>query len=416
MRKKLFILSMICVVVIGITSLVFCLSHILEKKESKNKKNEIVDKTFSTRFIKESHKNIDDVNYMISPYSVELALSMLKDGATGKTFDEIESAVPKRNIKYLGINNKLNIANAVFVNNLYKDYVSGEYLNNIKNNYNADLIYDDFITPNAINDWVDRKTYGMIKDLVSDVDPSSVLSLVNAVAMEEKWLDSFECDNTFKKEFTSLNNEKYDVSMMSETFNSNVSYYKDENADIVIIPYKKYDVEGNEVNDSGEQLEFIGILPKNIDKYINSINIDAIRKIENEKEEASSELLIHVELPKYISSYDFKDFKKTLNNMGIKRVFNDSESELKKVVNTDKNAYVGDAIHKTYISVDESGTKAAAVTHFNTQTSSAVPEKKDRVDIIFDKPFIYMIKDVNSDEILFFGVMSKPNDYVEPIC
>ena len=83
-----------------------------------------------------------------------------------------------------------------------------------------------------------------------------------------------------------------------------------------------------------------------------------------------------------------------------------------------KNIYVATAIHKTYIDLNEVGTKAAAVTYFGIEKSNAaLPEdEKKTINITFDKTFIYMIRDVKTKEMLFFGVVDAPNTWKGTTC
>ena len=80
------------------------------------------------------------------------------------------------------------------------------------------------------------------------------------------------------------------------------------------------------------------------------------------------------------------------------------------------NFYVSDAIHKTYIDLNEKGTKAAAVTAFLVAGKSALPEELKTIEINFNKPFAYMIRDTKTKEILFFGVVYEPNKWKESTC
>jgi serpin B len=96
--------------------------------------------------------------------------------------------------------------------------------------------------------------------------------------------------------------------------------------------------------------------------------------------------------------------------MGIKEVF-EGGADLTNMLEG-HDAYVNEAVHKTYVKVDEKGTKAAAVTYFGIKDNAAVIEDdKEYVSVIFDKPFIFMIKDHNSHEILFFGVVYSPEKW-----
>ena len=410
--KKLIISGII--VALSITIATYVVSKQYNKPIYYQGKSE--DATFSTNFIKESHKTIDNKNYMISPYSVEMALSMLRDGTKGETHSEISKVAPKRTIKTLSVKDKVNVANALFVKNKFKKDVRKDYSYNLKENYNAEFIYDDFKTPDVINNWVNKETNGMIKKILDRMDDQFVLGLANAIAMEEEWQMPFTCENTKKADFTTKSGEKYKVAMMNNTFEDTASYYADDDAEAIILPYKQYDYKtGKVVEEDGERLEFIGIIPKDIDKYINNLSLDTIKKIDQEKETASSDIDIYLELPRFSYSYDFKDFKKTLNNMGIETVFTPS-ADLSGMLDNHDEAYVNEAIHKTYVKVDEVGTKAAAVTYFGVKDTAMPIDEKKHVSIVFDKPFIFMIKDTKTNEIAFFGVVYKPNKYENKSC
>ena len=408
------IIGIITLVIIITLLYIFLIKGRIEQPTTYHKNSE--DGTFSTLFIKASHKNTNKKNYMISPYSVEIALSMLRDGAKGNTYKEIEKVCPEREIKTLAVKDKVNIANALFIKNKYKNDVREDYAKNLKENYNAEFLYDDFKTPNVINNWANKETNGIIKKVIDTISPDFVLGLANAVAMEEKWQDEFKCEMIQKGGFTKLDNKKINVSMLSKNYESTASYYEDDSSKAIIIPYAKYDRKtGKETDKEGEQLEYIGILPNDIDKYISDLTLDTIKKIDKEKRTASEdELTIYLQLPKYQYSYDFKKFKKTLIDMGIESVF--GPADLSGMVDNHPDLFVDEAVHKTNVEVDEKGTKAAAVTYFGTKDNAVAPSESKHVEIKFDKPFIFIIKDTKSNELLFFGVVYEPNKYEKPNC
>ena len=72
---------------------------------------------------------------------------------------------------------------------------------------------------------------------------------------------------------------------------------------------------------------------------------------------------------------------------------------------------ISNVAQKTFIELSESGTKAAAVTLVIFDANAIAPTEPEVVDVTFDKPFIYIIKDKNSDELLFFGVVYSPTEY-----
>ena len=157
-------------------------------------------------------------------------------------------------------------------------------------------------------------------------------------------------------------------------------------------------------------MDFIGIMPKNLDSYVESLTLEDVKTIASDSRMAGSDLEITVGLPRFEFSYDFKKFKNSLINMGIKSVFS-SSCDLSGMIENHDDMFVSEAIHKTYVKVDEAGTKAAAVTYFGTKDSAAIIDDKEYVSVIFDRPFVFLIKDHNSNEILFFGVVYEPEKW-----
>ena len=391
-KKKTVIIIIAMLVIIFITSLV-----ISKNNENTIRKRNIskVDYKFTLNFIKEVDKNRKD-NYLVSPYSVEIALNMLRDGTSGDSKKQIEDALGNRVINNLSVNKNIKIANGLFVKDLYKKDISNKYVKGLKNDYSADVIYDEFKTPKVINDWVNNKTDKMIPVLLDQVDSNFVLAIVNALAINEEWENSFECEKTIKDTFTKKDGSTIKVAMMNGT--NNGTYFETDNAKGVVLPYKsKKEKEG---------LEFIAILPNDIDSYINNLNEKELKAIDSYKGNSESEL--RIALPKFSYEYDLQDFMKVLQSMGIKDVFNPGAANLSAMFKKDNDFYVSEAIHKTHIELDEKGTKAAASTAFVISKNDAAG---DYVSIRFDKPFVYIIRDKKTKEILFFGKVLEPNKW-----
>ncbi len=410
MKKSNIVFGLLLAIVLILLIIIMIFIYFEIKDNNINYNDVSEDGTFSTTFIRNSHSYMKNKNYMISPYSVEIALSMLREGAQGSTLDEFNKVVPKRSIKTLIVKDRVNVANSVFIKNIYKDDMISSYMDTMKNDYNADVIYDEFKTPDKINNWVNQETNGMIKKILDQMDPDFVLGLANAVAMEEKWQSPFECKLTTGYAFEKKDGKQFDTAMMSKSFEDTISYYEDGDVKAAILPYKIYNRMGKE-DEEGEQLDFIGILPKDVDKYVDSFTLDKMETIVNNSRKASDKLEVYVGLPRFEFSYDFKEFKDALIKTGIKSVFAPS-CDLSGMINNHDDLYVSEAIHKSYVKVDEAGTKAAAVTYFGLKDNAAVIEDdKEYVSIIFDKPFVFVIKDHKSNEILFFGVVYEPEKW-----
>ena len=364
------------------------------------------DNSFRFDMIKEVNKNYKNTNYLISPYSIEVTLSMVRDGAYSTTLEELESVVPERKIEDIRIKKKINVANALFIKNDYGKNIKLDYKHKMKKNYNSKILVDKFDTPKVINDWAKKETDGMIDDVVDDISPEFVLGIANAVALDVEWNSEFECNNTKRDIFIS-NGKNIDVAMMSNSYRNDASYFDTDNEKGVIIPYKYYDKKsGKEDYTKNSELEFIGILPKtDINSYIDKIDGNLFKIIEKNKKKAGSDLTIGVKIPRFSYSFDYSNFKEGLMDMGLKEMFTPS-ADFSRI--TDIDIYISKAVHKTFIDLNESGTKAAAVTYFGFE-KNAIDIVENDVEISFNKPFIYMIKYKN--EIVFFGVVYKPEKW-----
>ena len=368
---------------------------------------------FNVDIIKMFNAKANKSNYLLSPYNIEVALNLLREGADGNTKDEIDKIVPVRNINDITVDGKIGVANGVFIKNAYKNNVKDDYYNIMKTKYNSDIIYDDFVNPEKINNWVKDKTWNMIEKVLDDVDESFIMGLASALAIDVKWQSEFECDATRSEEFTKADNTKMNTEMMHDTYKyGSVKYIKTDDAEGIVLPYKK------EAN-SNVELEFIGILPNNdVDTYVNSLTKEKINNLIDSEKPASDKLHVHLSLPRFTYDYEEKKLGSVLMNMGIKDVFNPEKANLKNMVEIEgKNAYVGTAIHKTHIELNETGTKAAAVTYFGVEGTGIMPQDDyEEVSVIFNKPFIYMIREKNTGEILFFGSVYEPNTWKASTC
>lgn len=361
---------------------------------------------FTTNIIKKSFK---EENYLISPYSIEIALSMLKEGAQGKTKEEIEKVLTSRNLNIS--NDNVKIANALFIKSLYSKIIEKDFKNKLQNKYNSEILYDEFKNPNIINNWVNSKTDGMIEKLFDEMTPDFVLGLANAIAIDAKWTYQFECNNTTSEKFVKSTGRKVNVEMMHNSYMYNVKYLIDDELNGIILPYE-------------EDLEFVGILPnENLESYMKKIDINSLNKKIDEFVEVTDKIRLSLSIPRFNYDYDLSDFKEVLISMGITSAFDSEIADFNSIItknNMNKNGidniYVSDAIHKTHIDLNEKGTKAAAVTYFGLKANTAIIDNYKEVKIEFNRPFIYIIRDKKTKEILFFGSVYEPNIWKSSTC
>lgn len=421
MQKKNWIIVGIVLTVFAVGFGGFFIYKTLNRVEEIEEEPKVED-SFNLKLIKIAHKNRNskNSNYLISPYSIEIALNMLREGASGQSLEEIDKVLPKREIADISVKNKVSVANALYMKDKYEPYIEESFKNTIKEKYNGDMILDPFLTPDKINNWTKEHTNGMIEKVLDEMDDNFVLGMENAIVIDTEWKEEFSCQKNSDAEFEKENGEKISGVMMQKSYTEDAKYFTTDHSKGAIIPYKKYNENGEEAEEGGKQLEFVGILPlqKDLDSFINNLTDEELKQIDDNTKELSENQELITFLPGLKDDYDFIKFKDSLIEMGIKSVFDKEIAELERIIPKTKlhylgadtkNIYVQEAIHKTAIELTKKGTKAAAITYFGIAKSNSAMVEKEIISVNFNRPFAYMIRDVDSKEILFFGVIEEPN-------
>lgn len=337
-------------------------------------------------------------NMIYSPLSIKYALKMLSEGANGKTKEEIDKLVGNISLtKYANVDDKISLANALFIENNFQSKVNSDYTNNLIDNYNADIKFDSFNSTSNINSWINEKTLGLINNGIDDVSPEDKLILLNALAIKLNFKSPFDMTNTRGEKFYLSDDKEIDATTMYKKTNSeDISYYQDENIKVLNMALE-------EIDDA--KLECMIIMPNKLDELIKDISDDKIKEISDELVKASENGKdgIEIHIPKFNFEYQL-DFVKDLNKMGIKEVFT-SNADLS---NISEDLYVDDAIHKANIEFSEEGIKASAVTAFMMKNSSFIV-KQNYDEVIIDHPFVFIIRDKDTNENWFIGKVEIPN-------
>ena len=356
------------------------------KKESGTKPNISLNKNnkFDYKFIKQIESND---NTLVSPLSMAYLLSMIQSGAKGSTLNELNIALDNYDLQPMeNIDSKISMANSMWINNRYKNDINNTFATALKINYHSEVLYDEFINADNINKWVSEKTYNMINELfpsdsVNSVD--TIMALVNAIGINFKWDEEFDCNKTLMGNFLDKN-----VYMMS----SNEKYIESDYYTGFIKDYEKLS--------DNSQYEFIGLLPKkDIQDVINNLSNDVIKKSITESE-------ANIQIPRFKYEYNVNNLKGILESLGIKDMFNKEKANFGGIA---EDIYVSSIVQKTYIDFMESGTKAAASSGGAFDIKSAAEEK----EVIFNKPFVYLIRKKGSNNIYFIGTVNSPIGYDE---
>ena len=397
------------VLLIGLSSILM-FSNYNDKKEKKRKKepynpNEVITDSLTYSFLKLDEKK---ENFVYSPLSIKYALSMLNEGAGGNTKEELDKVLGDNTLtKYNNIDKVLSLANSIFIRDVYEDVVKESYTNTLKEKYNAEVFIDAFKSADKINKWIEDKTFGIIKNMLSDdivTDPDVKVILVNALAIDMKWKYEFLNENTSKANFK-VDEKVLDVAMMHMTVDSGLlDYVNEEDVKAVALPLREYE---------GVQLEFIAVMPENesLHDYVVADNFDENITTVLSKLGSESGKDLSISIPKFDFEYKLS-LVDNLLTLGVKDVFSFGTADLTKIADVreeGKNLYVSEVLHKAKIEFSEAGIKAAAATVIIMKDSAAIEEQpREKININFDKPFMFIIRDKETKEVWFVGTVYEP--------
>ena len=440
----------------------------------------------------------EKVNKIYSPLSIKYALEMLNEGADGDTKDQISSVVGDYNGKKYVNSENMSLANALFIRDSFKDSINDDYINVLKDKYEAEVSYDTFESADNLNSWVKSKTLNLIDGLFDSIPQETNFILVNALAIDMEWKNLIQPGSgrggwrqdyqheKFSAYVSSLVGSGYhtltfndDYSAKSVEIGAAINNYniiedigEDKIRETVGAEYQKFlddDVckdaatrpDVNTYLDSyieeigtgygvyssstdfllyvdsdvkafakdlkeynGTTLQYVGIMPINtsLDEYINNASATSINSIisnlksidpKNFKDGVITKITGYIPLFKF----DYKlNLQADLEKLGIVDVFSPSKSNLTKLSNS-PGVYIGNAIHKANIEFSNEGIKAAAVTAMGGWGAAGCDFDYDyevpveEIDVTFDKPYMFIIRDKDSGEVWFTGTVYEPIEW-----
>jgi len=358
-----------------------------------------------------------DSNLFCSPYSISLALAMTYAGAREVTqqqmADTLHFAFPQARLhpafnaldlelasrsegpEHQGEEGfKLNIANSIWGQSGYS--FLADFLDILAENYGAGLRILDFSNAPedsriTINDWVSDETKGKIEDLLfpGSITSDTRLVLTNAIYFNAAWLSPFEIKLTHDGTFYLPDGGQVTVPMMEQE--DHLRYEKGEGYQAVELPY------------SGRELAMIVLLPDagSFTEFEGSLDADRFASLAANLAPET----VHLTMPKFVTESTLS-LKETLSEMGMQDAF------LLEVANFSgmdgsRLLFIGDVIHRAFVSVDEAGTEAAAATAI-TMVGTALEEPPPPAEMRIDRPFIFAIRDIKTGAILFVGRVLNP--------
>lgn len=358
-------------------------------------------------------------NLFFSPFSISLALGMTYAGAAGETAEQMAQVlnVPAADAMadvFGDLSDNLtsregftlNLANALWGQQGRRFQPS--FLLTTRTDYGATLRNLDFQNASAeartiINDWVERETEGIIRDLLpaNAITPDTRMVLTNAIYFNAAWQFPFDLNNTQDRPFTTLASTQVQVPMMQQT--RMFAYSQGDGYQTLQLPYE------------GGSASFIVILPDAgrfaaVSRQLDVVLDNAMR--------VQSATRVNLELPRFEVRAK-ADLASNLSRMGMPAAFTPYQSAAGcetgdggsganfRNMDGTRCLYIDAVIHEAYINVDEVRTEAAAATAVAMARTTST-NRPPPINFIVDRPFMFAIRDDVSGALLFLGQVTDP--------
>lgn len=340
---------------------------------------------------------------LISPLSILYALGMTMNGAAGETLEQMESALRgtaadwNTYLSYLledteEHQGELHLANAIWLRDEENRLtVKESFLQTVTDYYHAPAYAAPFneSTVKDINSFIKKHTDGMIEEVLDEISHLAVMYLVNALGFEAEWMDAYNEYQVREGVFTNAAGEAQTVDFLHSAEHTYISC---NGADGFLKYYR------------GGDYAFAALLPpegQSAEDYVAALTADAL--CEALKNHRYRDVIAAIPQFEQRTSMELSE---ALKAMGMTDLFHEDNADLSAMgSSTLGNLYVSRVLHETAISVTPQGTKAGAATVVEVNDAAAAPPEEEPVEVILDRPFLYLLVETNTMTPLFMGVL-----------
>jgi serpin B len=340
-------------------------------------------------------------NIFISPFSISSAMAMTYPGARGKTAEEMKAAMgflknlKKQNEEYSYLMRDLTEPGSPFIitNTLWTHTGMGyeaEFMEINDTYFGSNFKQVNFMesekTRNDINTAIEEQTKDKIKELLppGSIDSDTRLVLTNAVYFKDAWSSPFKKENTKEGKFYTA--PQKEVPAMFMHHKGEFNGFENDVVSVLEMPYKN------------KNFSMMIFLPK--------ISMEKFEAEVLASESYNSWNLLPVPFGKILlPRFKFEqttDPMAVLKKFGMIAAFGPADFS---GISTEIPLFISGIYHKAFVEVNEEGTEAAAATGVVVAKRSAQPPPRN---FIADRPFIFIIRDVKSQSILFIGKLVTP--------
>ncbi|HIZ18307.1 MAG TPA: serpin family protein [Candidatus Olsenella stercoravium] len=343
----------------------------------------------------------DGESVLVSPLSALGALAMAENGADGETLAQMERATGMGADELIGLlraygvpaeDDPISIANSVWLRDSNGLAVEDDFLAACGDRLGAQVFsapFDDS-TVADVNAWVSERTHEMIPQMLDQISGDAQVLLVNALAFEGGWEEPFDSELTSPDTFICEDGSEQDVTMMHSTEGG---YLEGELATGFVKPYEGYDY------------AFVGLLPDegvSVDELLASLDGSALEELLTPVAGAGAE----IGLPQFTASHE-AELGDALRALGVTDAFDPTLADFSRMGGTDDGSlFVSSVLQKTFVDVNERGTRAAATTVVTVGETAAGPgDPIEYHEVVLDRPFVYLIMDLRTDTPVFAGTV-----------
>ncbi len=335
-------------------------------------------------------------NEFMSALSIYLALAMTSHGTANASYDQFMDLLNPNDLDQtewlsqlrdlqgnLNASREVKIAlsNSLWIRDAFAKQVKADFLKRNETYFGAMVAALDFDSPSAVDDintWVKKNTNKLIEKTLDQINPSTIMFLINTIYFKGDWVNPFDKNKTTDRTFYGITEEH--VKFMNQI--GSYLYHEGEDHQSVLLPY-----ESNKVG--------MLIVMGNQGQVV----VDSSETFKAELEALKS-TRITLRLPK-VDIATKRILNEDLIKLGLSDPFDASKADFSNLADAD--LFISQVLHKARLLIDEEGTEAAAVTSVSIDTTSI--EITD-YEMSIDHPFQVFIVDLEQNLILFSGYLN----------
>ena len=368
---------------------------------------------FGFKLLNELRKTDEKNNTLISPFSVSVALAMVRNGAGDETEQAMINALQLQaldpqslNANYVYLQKALQAPEAKvtlsIANSLWGaagiEFDPG-FLDRNRQFLDTEISTLDFTEPNnvsTINQSVSDNTDGRISSIIEAIAPSTVICLISGIYFSGDWQEEFDVSRTKDKPFYLADGDEKQVPMMHKT--DWYRYYADENFQAVSLPY------------GDGQMGMYIFLPNqalDLNTVLGHLNTENWESWMSQFSKAEVALV----MPKFKLEYA-AELGSPLGQLGMGIAFDGANADFSRMRVSPVPVFISYLNHHAIVEVNEEGTEAATGTFVFFDDPLTVPQNAapsiPPIPFVVDRPFFFAIRDNQTETVLFMGVVVDP--------